>query len=591
MLKFGDKVISNLYFNDKRISKAYIGSKLVYKEREPIFVDYIENNGGAYINTGILPSYDYTVKIKYQYTGLRATYNPIFGMRTGAVPTGNGLFWTGMHNTSKEVYLRFGGDSVNYALGDKALDIIEITCSPEGIFINGEDTGARYFNGEITSVAKPMYLFTLNGESGASGLGETNAKVYSYEVFDGNMNLIQDLRPCIDPKGVVCMYDIVTEKYFYNKGTGKLTAGPHLLDYIKFDGKSWIDTGITELGGIWTVTASGDDSTQLRFLIGNGGQAANYYGTLSNGKWGLGTASEEYYFENARTSKMTAEVIFEESQATATVDGVTIVRPGTKAIGNFLLCGYQSFDSSNYLFKGDVYHCSYVDTTGKLILDLYPAIDPSGVVCMFDKVSHTYYYNQGSGEIKAGGRFVEYIESTGTQYINTEIIPTFDDEYIIDLAHVGINDNGDKMFFGNRATDANKACVYVEQYGPANNWYVRFAVVNSRSTGSKLTERNQRMTITLNKSSFSTSAGTTLSITNDLTEFNQTPVLLFNQLSGTNGSNRTSKLKLWSFKVVRAGELIQDLRPYLDEDGTPCLYDLVTNVKFYNKGTGTFKYL
>jgi hypothetical protein len=49
--------------------------------------------------------------------------------------------------------------------------------------------------------------------------------------------IIQDLRPCIDPKGVVCFYDMITKKYFYNQGTGTLTAGNKIkfVDYVEFD--------------------------------------------------------------------------------------------------------------------------------------------------------------------------------------------------------------------------------------------------------------------------------------------------------------------------------------------------------------------
>jgi hypothetical protein len=38
------------------------------------------------------------------------------------------------------------------------------------------------------------------------------------------------------------------------------------------------------------------------------------------------------------------------------------------------------------------------------------------------------------------------------------------------------------------------------------------------------------------------------------------------------------------------GELIQDLRPYVDEDGTACFKDVVTGNLFYNQGTGTLGY-
>ena len=38
------------------------------------------------------------------------------------------------------------------------------------------------------------------------------------------------------------------------------------------------------------------------------------------------------------------------------------------------------------------------------------------------------------------------------------------------------------------------------------------------------------------------------------------------------------------------GELIQDLRPYVDENGTACFKDVVTGKLFYNQGTGTLTY-
>ena len=48
--------------------------------------------------------------------------------------------------------------------------------------------------------------------------------------------------------------------------------------------------------------------------------------------------------------------------------------------------------------------------------------------------------------------------------------------------------------------------------------------------------------------------------------------------------------EIWSNKFTINGKVVQDLRPYVDEDGVACFYDTVTNVKFYNKGTGTLSY-
>ena len=573
MLKFGDKVISNLYFSDKRISKAYMGSKLIYKEREPIFLDYIGSTGTQWIDTGI----EATSITRFVIKGTCETNGASNAQLLGTQNTSAATFFGSRYMSSTGVKSWYCRSAESVSIGNPTnLSIIDCTIesrtSQYGTLTDLVDGSVNEFvnlTDDWGFISGNLLLF-----GGESTRVSPDATCYSLQLYTAN-GLVRDLRPCLDPKGVVCMYDIVTKKYFYNQGTDKLIAGPRLLDYIKFDGKSWIDTGITELGGTWTVTASGDDSTQLRFLIGNGGQAANYYGVLSNGKWGLGTASEEYYFENARTSKMTAEVIFEESQATATVDGITLVRPGTKAVGNFLLCGYQSLDTSAYLFKGDVYHCSYVDTTGKLILDLYPAIDLSGVVCMFDKVSHTYYYNQGSGEIKAGGKFVNSILFDGDSYIDT-----------------GLKHESCRIETAVKYKSGQSRRMLTGWSGSGSYW-------GMMSNGK----------LEISGSGFTTET--------DLTDYTTLEIVLDNEnlLFTVTADNATKTVAaVYASNTYTIGctvpssankiignvyyhraynidnVLIQDLRPYLDEDGIPCLYDLVTNVKFYNIGTGTLSY-
>ena len=567
MLKFGDKLISNLYFNDKRISRAYMGSKLVYKEKEPIFVDYIEFDGNSYIDSEYCPSSETEVEVTIEP-------NSEVGICVLGVGTSNNKFSSYLTG-----YYRFG-DTYNSGadISDVQRDYKRQTIYQDktGVTLNGVHSPYVAEPTAFTAVEHPsysIYIGSRNDNGNPTTLAKYIGRMYDIYVYE-NGTLVRHYKPCINPVGVACMYDTFTKKYYYNKGTGKLTAGPHLLDYVKFDGKSWIDTGITELGGTWTVTASGDNSTQLRFLIGNGGQAANYYGALSNGKWGLGTASEEYYFENARTDKVTAEVIFEETQATATVDGVTIVRPGTKAIGNFLLCGYQS-SQSNYIFKGDVYHCSYVDTTGKLVLDLYPAIDPSGVVCMFDKVSHTYYYNKGIGEISAGGRFVESIVFDGNSYINTGIVH----QTCTIECDIRFEETGTRQLMGFGASTG-------QYWGKSAN----------QSTFEYMSDTNSldRTLVTLEYNTDDTTAPT-LIVNADGKSIISTGKSITTATYSIGCIAITSvkywcTCEVWRNTTIINGEVVQDLRPYIDENNIPCFKDIVTNVKFYNKGTGTLSY-
>lgn len=51
-----------------------------------------------------------------------------------------------------------------------------------------------------------------------------------------------------------------------------------------------------------------------------------------------------------------------------------------------------------------------------------------------------------------------------------------------------------------------------------------------------------------------------------------------------------SNYKLYYFKIYENNVLVRDYAPALDENGTPCLYETLSNTCLYNVGTGTFSY-
>ena len=55
----------------------------------------------------------------------------------------------------------------------------------------------------------------------------------------------------------------------------------------------------------------------------------------------------------------------------------------------------------NSKFKGDMYYFR-IKKDGVLLRDFIPAKDPDGVVCFYDKVSKTFFYNQGEANFIAG---------------------------------------------------------------------------------------------------------------------------------------------------------------------------------------------
>ena len=55
-----------------------------------------------------------------------------------------------------------------------------------------------------------------------------------------------------------------------------------------------------------------------------------------------------------------------------------------------------------------------------------------------------------------------------------------------------------------------------------------------------------------------------------------------------NGTVDKSKSQIYYCRFYENGELICDMRPCLDADGVPCMYDLVRRRTLYNQGTGSF---
>lgn len=102
------------------------------------------------------------------------------------------------------------------------MDKVNIKASGNKWIINGEENIA----GSITSnTHAPIALFGIchNGDI----FQKDSIKVYNLKIYDGD-TILRDFIPCKDKNDVVCMYDKVEGKYYYNQGTGDFVAGPEV---------------------------------------------------------------------------------------------------------------------------------------------------------------------------------------------------------------------------------------------------------------------------------------------------------------------------------------------------------------------------
>lgn len=178
---------------------------------------------------------------------------------------------------------------------------------------------------------------------------------------------------------------------------------------------------------------------------------------------------------------------------------------------------------------------------------------------------------------------VEYIESVGSQYIKTNIIP--DDTFGTELEVVVPSVVGDVIFLGSRSIDSGRFW-----NGQINGSFYLGWNTNMESSSRPTLTANTKYIIKTNYKN------NRKLIYNDL-EFNITEALAENTqpitLFAGNDKGTPSyfaSIKLYNFKVTRGNKLIAYFVPcYKNSNNEIGLYDVVNDIFYTNQGTGNFK--
>ncbi|MBO5715600.1 MAG: hypothetical protein J6S23_04305 [Clostridia bacterium] len=178
------------------------------------------------------------------------------------------------------------------------------------------------------------------------------------------------------------------------------------------------------------------------------------------------------------------------------------------------------------------------------------------------------FLRRGYGASGDGVNYVEYIESSGTQYIDTGIgsIHTI----TMDIEFTTIT--GNEALMGQSAN----AGYY---FGINASGYLE----DGKSSAFSFLG-TERRTVSI----VGTSSNQTVSVANEskTTTRSANPSATFKLLGGVSGY--PCHAKLYSCQFNDGNTLIRDYRPCLDPDGVACLYDKVNKEYVYNAGTGTF---
>ena len=379
---------------------------------------------------------------------------------------------------------------------------------------------------------------------------------------------------------------------------GLLPAGYTPLAYIEFTGTQHIDTGIkANQNTIATV--------EVVPTSGSGNILGSRTGPSSNNFYMFYNSSAAYIDFNAYdSSRLTAGItygtkyLFYNSASRRQINSTstTTTISGSFTTPTNLMLGAKGNDSGvgDEKLKGKVYRCTVSEgNTPKL--DLRPAIqDSNGAIGMYDLVSRTFKTNAGSGTFiagpslaigKGGGKSlpeeyqqVEYLESTGTQYINAGLATTATQKFKVKWSD-WTNSESMAALFGSTS-----------QWG---NTFLRFNGVSFLTTTSpsyrassvtgtcwgeiELYSNGTAPVGTINGSVSMTSYSNTDGVGNNLTIFR----------GGAN--NKYAVAKLMYLQVYDGSTLQRYFFPcYRKSDMKPGMYDTVNGVFYTNSGSGEF---
>ena len=231
-------------------------------------------------------------------------------------------------------------------------------------------------------------------------------KLFEATVYQ-NDEIVRKLIPAKrDSDNVLGMYDTVTGQFFTNAGTGEFIAGPRFVEYIEFDGNSWIDTGFTQ------------QTCRIEFGVEfiNHNNATQFMGfhVSNTGFWGIARKGAKEFHPNVQKAYpyQYNDVIinFDATNTTAPVLTLTIgdatsspvvgstVNPKT----TYVMGGVKYGSNINYNNFMKVHYNRIYNANNELIQDLRPCLDGNNVACMYDMVTGTYFYNQGTGQFITG---------------------------------------------------------------------------------------------------------------------------------------------------------------------------------------------
>jgi len=609
-----DNVSGQLFYN--------LGSGEFTYGRKIIPVEYLESTGTQYIDTGIKGKNNIDFDYKCVFTNLDGTAQCVGGNWSGASTSSVSLYLGLIRTNGNYAYHYDGTPSpvvvMNTTVQDTPYSVQgHMWTGEQYMVINGTKSSVGTISSTFTSSLN-MYLFGINN----NGLSNpAYMKLYSCKIWDNN-TLVRDYIPCIDENNVPFMFDLVNCKIYENAGTGEFKVGANVeksgnkkflrkkldlflatlkkkrkyyceVEYLEGTGTQYIDTGLDYFAD-FEIGIKLRQSVSNKAL-GNGAYFCMQRYNAANPYWyfSTGTGTSNSYITS---TPITEHHVMKWKDNKIYADDVLLTE-FTKDLNTPNKMYLFSADGSNK-YPNMIYFCKlWEPNSGLLVRDFIPVLDFSLKPCMYDKVSGKLFYNKyTSGNDFSYGReihYVDYLESTGTQYIDTGIIGDLSTEINCEAAIVEAGNASVTNIMGNNVTNTRAITINMSanianpspsriRFSNTDNTTVAGAI--NLNTFYKYNTNKDNLTVKdTNNNVLNTYAF------NATTAFTTDGNILIYKLGDTS-TQYIGKIKVSRASIKNSGVLVRDFIPAIDSDGVGYMFDKVTHTIYDNAGTGVFKY-
>lgn len=217
------------------------------------------------------------------------------------------------------------------------------------------------------------------------------------------------------------------------KGSSRVPAGYTEVEWIQSSGTQYIDSGVTETADMAVSCHFDVDTVASDYLFGSQQNSANlsYNGIFKNNMLEYNYA--EVGFTAANSIELAEEVV--GSTNNITINGAShTLSTGTSQNVSMLIFGIRRNTGAMRPYGGKAKLRYFKIKKGSnTVRDFVPCKNPSGTVGLYDLVGGEFYTTPTAVPLPAGYTQVEYLKSTGTQYIDVGFKPNQDTRIVLDV--------------------------------------------------------------------------------------------------------------------------------------------------------------